>query len=136
MAVVLNPYLNFRGNAREAIEFYKEVFGGELNVATFADFQASSDPSEEQLVMHSDLQGADGLRLMAADVPNHMEFKPGNNVSMSLSGDDETQLRGFFEKLAEGGQVTTPLEKAQWGDTFGMCVDKFGTQWLVNISGS
>jgi PhnB protein len=136
MGTTLNPYLNFRGQAREAMEFYKEVFGGTLTIATFSDFHAASDPSEEELVMHADLEGRGGIRFMGADVPNHMEFHPGTNLSMSLSGesDSEAELRRYFENLAEGGSVMAPLEKAPWGDTFGMCTDKFGIRWLVNIS--
>jgi PhnB protein len=135
MGVALNPYLSFRGNAREAMEFYKGVFGGELTTATFADFQASADPSENDLIMHGDLQGPEGIRFMGADVPTHMDYTQGtNNFSMSLSGDDESQLRGYFDKLAQGGSVTMPLDKAPWGDLFGMCVDRFGINWLVNVS--
>jgi len=134
MATTLNPYLNFRGNAREAMEFYQGVFGGELTISTFAELQASSDPSEDQLVMHSDLAVPGGIRFMAADVPNRMEYQAGTNFSMSLSGENDAELRGYFEKLSNGGAVTMPLEKASWGDTFGMCTDKFGTSWLVNIS--
>lgn len=135
MGAVLNPYLNFRGNAREAMEFYKEVFGGKLTISTFADFHAASDPSEEGLVMHADLEGPDGIRFMAADVPGRMEFVPGtNNFSMSLSGENEAELRGYFEKLSDGGSVSMPFETATWGDTFGMCTDKFGVSWLVNIA--
>ena len=132
MGITLNPYLNFRGNAREAMEFYEGVFGGKLNTATFADYHASTDPSEQDLIMHADLEGSGGIRFMAADVPNHMEYHPGTNFSMSLSGEDEAELRGYFEKLSDGGSVTMPLEKAPWGDTFGMCMDKFGIRWLVN----
>jgi PhnB protein len=128
MGITLNPYLNFRGNAREAMEFYEGVFGGKLNVSTFADFHAATDPSENDLVMHADLEGPEGIRFMAADTPIKMEYRPGTNFSMSLSGDDEAQLRGYFEKLAEGGSVTMPLEKAPWGDIFGMCTDRFGHQ--------
>jgi PhnB protein len=134
MTVALNPYLNFRDSARAAMEFYKGVLGGELTVSTFADFHASSDPSEDNLVMHSELKTADGLTLMAADTPNRMEFRPGSNFSISLSGDDEPTLRGYFDKLAAGGTVLMPLEKAAWGDTFGMCTDKFGVNWLVNVA--
>ncbi len=136
MGITLNPYLNFRGNAREAMEFYKDVFGGALNVSTFAEFHASSDPSEDDLVMHADLEAPNGIRFMAADAPNRMEYTPGNTFSMSLSGDADTEaeLRGYFEKLSGGGSVTMPLEKAAWGDTFGMCTDRFGVQWLVNIA--
>jgi len=134
MGITLNPYLNFRGNAREAMEFYEGVFGGKLNDSTFADFHAASDPSENDLVMHADLEGPEGIRFMAADTPVKMEYRPGTNFSMSLSGDDEAQLRGYFEKLAEGGSVTMPLEEAPWGDTFGMCTDRFGISWLVNVA--
>jgi PhnB protein len=133
MATALNPYLNFRGTTREAMDFYHEVFGGKLNVATFAEFHASSDPSEDNLVMHAELD-AGAIKFMAADVPNRMAFESGsNNFSMSLSGEDEAELRGFFDKLSAGGSVDQPLVKAQWGDTFGMCSDKFGVHWLVNI---
>src|SRR5256885_4704958 len=131
---MLNPYLNFRGKAREAMEFYRGVFGGTLTISTFAELHASSDPSEDDLVMHSDLEGPEGIRFMAADVPNRMEYTPGTDFAMSLSGDSEPELRGYFDKLSESGSVTMPLEKATWGDTFGMCTDKFGTQWLVNIA--
>jgi PhnB protein len=134
MPIALNPYLNFRGNTREAMEFYGGVFGGKLTTSTFAEFHASTDPSEDELVMHSMMEAPDGIVLMAADVPNRMEFHPGNNFSLSLSGDDEQRLRGYFEKLADGGSISMPLNQAPWGDVFGMCYDKFGVNWLVNIS--
>jgi PhnB protein len=133
MAVRLNPYLNFRDNTRDAMQFYQGVFGGKLNLATFKDYHASSDPSEDDKIMHASLD-SDGIVFMAADTPNHMEYDPGTNFNMSLSGEDEAQLRDYFERLAEGGTVTMPLEAAPWGDTFGMVVDRFGIRWLVNIS--
>ena len=134
MPVQLNPYLNFRGTTREAMEFYHSIFGGTLNVQTFKELQASEDPSEDNLVMHADLTGENGIAFMAADVPSRMEYKPGANFSMSLSGNDDAALRGYFEKLAAGGAITQPLVKAVWGDTFGMCTDKYDISWLVNIS--
>ncbi|WP_448811130.1 VOC family protein [Agromyces bauzanensis] len=136
MPVTLNPYLNFRDNAREAMEFYHSVFGGELNVSTFADFQAAQDPSENDLVMHAQLDGANGLTLMGADTPKHLDFQGHSGFSVSLSGDDDAALRGYWDKLADGGQVVEPLEAAPWGDSFGMLVDRFGVSWLVNISGA
>ena len=132
MPISLNPYLNFRNNAREAMEFYHSVFGGELTIGTFGDFHAAESPSEENLVMHASLQ-APNIEFFGSDTPARMEFQPGTNFSMSLSGDDEPTLSGYFEKLAAGGTVSMPLEKALWGDTFGMCVDRFGVSWLVNI---
>jgi PhnB protein len=134
MTVRLNPYLSFRDNAREAMTFYESVFGGELTVSTFAEFHASADPSEQDKIMHSQLETPDDLVLMAADTPDAMEYRPQAGVSVSLSGDDETKLRGFWERLSEGGTVTMPFEKAPWGATFGMCVDRFGTSWMVNVA--
>ncbi|HZD79215.1 MAG TPA: VOC family protein [Actinomycetota bacterium] len=135
MPTKLNPYLNFRDSTREAMEFYRTVFGGKLYLSTFKDFNASQDPSEDEKIMHAVLEAENGLTIMAADTPNSMEYTPGTNFNMSLSGDDEAELRGYFEKLGEGGKVTMPLEKAAWGDTFGMLIDGFGVRWLVNIAG-
>lgn len=134
MATRLNPYLSFRDNAREAMEFYRGVFGGTLVVNTFGDFQASHDPSEKDKVMHSALEAPNGITFMAADTPGDMEHVPGRNIAMSLTGDDEAELSGCFEKLADGGSVEMPLQKASWADTFGMLTDRFGILWLVNIS--
>ena len=131
----LNPYINFKDNTREAMEFYRTVFGGNLNLSTFKEFHASQDPSEDNLIMHSVLEADNGITFMASDTPNRMEYRPGTNMSMSLSGDNEAELKAYFEKLSAGGTITMPLEKAMWGDSFGMCVDKFGVQWLVNITG-
>jgi len=130
----LNPYLNFKNDAREAMEFYKSVFGGTLNLQTFKDFHASQDPSEDDKIMHSVLE-ADGITFMASDTPDRMEYQAGHtNFGMSLQGEDEAELSGYFKKLSAGGSVTMPLEKAAWGDTFGMVTDKFGISWLVNIT--
>src|SRR6266581_403130 len=131
----LNPYLSFKDNSREAMEFYRSVFGGKLEVSTFKDYHASQDPSEDHLIMHSVLEAENGITFMASDTPNRMEYRPGTNMSMSLSGDNEAELKAYFEKLSVGGMVTMPLEKAIWGDSFGMCTDTFGVQWLVNIAG-
>ena len=84
--------------------------------------------------MHGDLAGAGGLNPMGSDTPSRMEYKPGTNHSVSISGEDEAELRRYWDGLAAGGTVETPLERAAWGDSFGMCVDKFGVKWLVNIT--
>jgi PhnB protein len=134
MSTQLNPYLSFRDNAREAMGFYQSVFGGELTISTFAEFEASDDPAEQDKVMHSMLTTDGGLVLMASDTPDRMDFTPGNNFSMSLSGDNEAELRRYWELLSDGGTVTMPLGPAPWGDTFGMCTDRYGVNWLINIS--
>ena len=136
MTTRLNPYLSFRDNAREAMDFYQAVFGGELTRSTYGEFGASEDPAEKDKVMHSMLATDNGLTLMGADTPNSMDFTPGSNGTVSLSGEDEAELRGYWDKLSNGGDVSMPLEKAPWGDTFGMCSDKFGVSWMVNIAGA
>jgi PhnB protein len=136
MTTRLNPYLNFRDTTRQAMEFYQQALGGELTMNTFGEYHASEDPAEQDKIMHAHLETPGGLMLMAADTPNSMEYTPGNNFAVSLSGEDETELRGYWEKLSDGGTTVMPLEKAPWGDTFGMCVDRFGTSWMVNIAGS
>ncbi|HXA42974.1 MAG TPA: VOC family protein [Candidatus Solibacter sp.] len=125
-----------QGQRREAMEFYKGVFGGELTINTFSELNASPDPSEGDKVMHSVLETDNGMSFMAADTPNSMEYKPSAGFGMSLSGDNLEELSGYFDKLSAGGMVTMPLEKAAWGDTFGMVVDKFGVSWLVNVLAS
>ena len=133
MASRLNPYLNFNGNARQALEFYASVFGGDLNLNTFADLGAKGTPDADK-IMHGQLESDAGYTIMAADIPSDMQYEPMAGCSVSLSGDDADALRGYWQKLSEGGTTTMPMEKQSWGDEFGMCVDKFGVPWLVNIS--
>jgi len=133
MAVQLNPYLSFRDNTRQAMEFYHSVLGGELTLSTFAEYQASEDPAEADKIMHANLTTESGLMLMAADTPNGMDFSPHAGFSVSLSGDDEATLRGYWNSLSDGGTVVMPFEKAPWGDIYGMCVDRFGVSWMVDV---
>jgi PhnB protein len=129
----LNPYLSFSDTARPALEFYREVFGGELRVNTFGEY-GMAEGADGDKIMHGQLETPAGYTLMASDTPAGMERTVGTNVSISLSGDDADALRGSFARLSEGGTVTMPLEKQMWGDEFGMCVDQFGIAWLVNIT--
>jgi PhnB protein len=133
MSSRLNPYINFDGNAGEAMEFYNQVFGGTLAVNTFGEF--GGDAPNPDGVMHAMLETDGGFTLMASDLPPGLEHNPGTNMAISLSGDDGGELRGYWEQLAAGGTVTMPLEKQMWGDEFGMLVDRFGISWMVNISG-
>jgi len=137
MVSKLNPYISFNGTTREAMEFYKSVFGGELTMTTFGDAGMSGNGVEPDHIMHAQLVAENGITLMGADAATGMrEFIAGTNMSISLSGDNEEELTGYYNKLAAGGKVEQPLTKAQWGDTFGMCIDKFGTFWMVNIANS
>lgn len=130
----LHPYLNFDGNTREVMEFYHSIFGGKLNFSTYKDYGASQDPSDDDKIMHSQLEGDNGITLMAADALRHMEYRPGNTIAMSLHGDNQEELAAYFDKLAAGGTIQQPLTAAPWGDTFGSLIDKYGVEWLVNIT--
>jgi len=135
MKTTLHPYLSFKDNAREAMEFYRSVFGGELQLNTFKEFGFSPSPSEDDNVMHSMLEAGRGnIAFMAADTPSSMEYTPGAGFSLALSGDDEAELRGYFEKLCEGGTVMEHLDKAPWGALYGSCTDRFGVNWMVNVT--
>ena len=135
MSSRLNPYIHFDGTARQAMEFYQQVFGGDLVINTFGEF-GTEDAGLEDKVMHAQLESGKGYTLMASDTPPGMEFTPGTTITVSLSGDEDSDLRGYWEKLSEDGTVTMPLEKQMWGDIYGQCVDKFGVEWMVNIAGS
>lgn len=135
MPTLLNPYLSFRDTAKQAMEFYQSVFGGELSLNTFGEFHASEDVAEQDKIMHGMLTAPNGLVLMGADTPNGMQLNVGDNISVSLSGADETELNGYWEKLSAGANVTMPLGDAPWGAKFGMLTDKFGINWMVNIGG-
>ncbi|MFI9821398.1 VOC family protein [Streptomyces sp. NPDC052013] len=133
MASRLNPYLSFNGDARQALEFYKDVFGGDLRLNTYGEFGQPGAENADK-IMHGMLETPSGFTLMGADHPPGMEYKPGNNFSVSLSGEDESELRGYWDKLSSASSVSVPLEKQMWGDVFGMCTDRFGVSWMVNIS--
>jgi PhnB protein len=132
MSSSLNPYLNFDGTARQAMEFYASVFGGELNLTTFAQFGAEGPDADR--VMHAALKTDAGYTIMGADVPSDMEYQPITGASVSLMGDDAEALRRYWDQLSASGTVTMPLAKQAWGDEFGMCSDQFGVPWMVNIS--
>ena len=132
MASRLNPYLGFGGDARQALEFYRDVFGGDLVLNTYGAF-GQAEGAHADLIMHGMLETPSGFTLMGADSPPGTEHTPASAFSVSVSGDDEAELRRYWEKLSDGGQVAVPLEKQMWGDVFGMCTDRFGIPWMINI---
>ena len=133
MSVTLNPYISFDGDARAALEFYHSVFGGELRTNTFGEYGMAERGVADKL-MHGQLTTPDGFTLMAADTPPGMPYEPGTAITVSLSGDEDAKLRGWWDGLAAGGTVTMPLEKQMWGDLYGSCKDRFGIDWMVNIA--
>jgi PhnB protein len=132
MSSRLNPYISFDGNAREALEFYRDVFGGALTINTFGEYGMADSPDADK-VMHGLLETDRGFTIMAADTPQGMKFEPGSNMAVSISGDDADDLHRYWERLSAGGNVSVPFEKQMWGDEFGMCSDRFGTDWMVNV---
>jgi PhnB protein len=134
MASRLNPYISFDGDARDALQFYAGVFGGEPQLMPFSAFEQEASPMSDK-IMHGQLDTPSGYTIMAADTPPQVDRTPGNNITVSLSGDEESELRGYFDGLAEGGTVSMPLDKQMWGDTFGMLTDRFGINWMINIAG-
>jgi PhnB protein len=132
MASRLNPYLNFNGTARQALEFYQSVFGGELSLNTFASFGQTGPDADR--IMHGQLDTDAGYTIMAADVTSDMTYDPPAGFTVSISGDDGDALHGYWDKLSGSGTVRMPLAKQAWGDEFGMCADQFGVPWMVNIS--
>ncbi|MCO1594356.1 VOC family protein [Micromonospora sp. RHAY321] len=133
MQTRLNPYLNFPGTARGAMEFYHRVFGGELTMNTFGEF-GNAEPGLSDQIMHARLESPAGFTLMASDTAPGMNHIPGTNIAISLSGDNAAELRGYWERLSADGSVTMPLEKQMWGDEYGQCVDPYGIDWMVNIT--
>ena len=135
----LNPYIGFKDTTKQAMEFYQAIFGGKLDISTFGEFSQTNggEPmGRPELIMHAQLETEDGMVLMASDTPEGMEYKPGTNISISLSGNNETELSEYYRQLAEGGVQTMPLADSPWGDKFGMVTDKFGVSWMVNIAKS
>lgn len=133
MSSQFNPYLSFPGNARQAMEFYQSVLGGDLNVMSFRDSGMDADG-----VMHASLDTPEGFHLFASDHLPAMgpDLVVGNNIQLSISGNDETAMTRWFELLSDGGSVLIPLQKQMWGDTYGQFVDRFGIAWHVNIAGA
>lgn len=136
MTVQLDPYLGFGDQARAALEFYRSVFGGVVTVSTFGEVDAAQFPDDADKVMHGQLVGEHGIRLMASDAPTGMAGPDVSNISLSLSGDDAERLTRWWEGLCDGARIIEPLTPAPWGDAFGMLTDRFGVTWMVNVSRS
>ena len=135
MSARLNPYLSFAGNTRQAMGFYQGIFGGDLKLMSFGE-AGMADPQVADKIMHGNLETENGFTLMAADMPPDMALKHGNNITVSISGDDADALHDYWAKLSTDGTIAMPLEKQSWGDEFGMCVDQFGVPWMINIGNS
>ena len=132
----INPYLNFAGNTEQAFNFYKSVFGGELNIMRFGDSPEGDKvpPTVKDKIMHASLPIGKGNVLMATDACEEMGFnlKQGNNYYICISPESKEEADKLFNGLAEGGKVNMPLQDMFWGAYYGDLTDKFGIQWMVN----
>lgn len=137
----LEPYIFFKGNAKEAMEFYKEVFGGELTMQTLGESpkevleQMKVDESRYGEIMHAMLKTS-GFTLLASDSQMASDHSAKVELSINGPGPEAPKMSEIFDKLAEGGKVRMPLSKQFWGDTFGMLTDKYGVDWMMNIGES
>ncbi|WP_052851317.1 VOC family protein [Streptomyces avicenniae] len=135
MTVSATPHLNFRGDAREALTFYRTAFGGDLVLVTYADAGAVQDPAEADHVMWGQVTARDGFRVMAYDVPGQLAWAPGENAFfVSLRGEGAEEVTALWERLTEGATVRRPLGPAPWAPLYGMLEDKFGVTWVLDVA--
>lgn len=133
----ITSYLSFGGNCREAMEFYKDLFGGELTIDIIEGSPVAEHfpPEAAKHVLHSMLVSG-GLVLMGSDMAGPDGVKDGNSVSMMLGCTSEEEITRFYTKLSEGGNVGCPLGPSFWGSIFAQVTDKFGKKWLLNYDKS
>ncbi len=134
MSINVTPHLNFRGSAREALEFYQTVFGGDLVIVSYADM-GNSDPAVADHVSWGQASASNGFRVMAYDVYPHLPYDQGKgSFFVSVRGTDATELQDYWNKLVEGAEVMQPLGPAQWAPLYGQLTDRFGVTWVFDIA--
>ncbi|GAA5082458.1 PhnB protein [Thermocatellispora tengchongensis] len=134
MSVKSVTHLNFRGDARAALEFYQSVFGGDLAVVTYKDAGNTQEPAEADQVMWGQVIAGNGFHVMAYDVPSRMPWDRGeNSFFLSLRGETTEEVTAYWEKLSAGATIVQPLAPAQWAPLYGMLKDRFGIVWVVDV---
>ena len=139
--IQINPHLHLNGTTREAMAFYKDVFGGEVKIMTVGEMPADAKTGmpggvtkeNENNVMHAELEKDGETIIMAADMMDPKTFTPGDTITLSINCTSEDEIKTIFSKLSAGGKVTMPLKDEFWGATFGMLTDKFGIDWMLNF---
>lgn len=137
MKANLTPYRRFPGTTAEAMDFYREIFDGELTAMPFSDVHSPEEVGDAgDLIMHAELHVDSHPVLFASDVPPGMDVTRGEDTPLSLTGgkEQEEELRGYWEKLSDGAAITMELEAVPWGAVYGALVDRYGTSWMFNIS--
>lgn len=134
MSVTTTTHLNFRGDARAALDFYHSVFGGRVTAVTYKDAGAVQKENEAEWVMWGEVAADNGFHVMAYDVPSHLPWDQGRNAFfVSLRGDTADEISALWEKLADGSTVVRPIGPAQWAPLYGMLTDRFGVVWVLDV---
>jgi PhnB protein len=134
MTIKTTTHLNFRGNARAALDFYRDVFGGALVAITYADAQAVQNPDEADQIMWGQVAADNGFAIMAYDVPSRLDWNPGEiPVFVSVRGTTANEISGYWEKLSQGATIIAPLAPAGWSPLYGMLKDRFGVTWVLDV---
>lgn len=135
MAIKTTTHLNFRGQARAALEFYQSVFGGYPVIVTYKDANAVQDAAEADQVMWGQVVSEAGFAVMAYDVPARLSYAPGEiPIFVSVRGDSADELTGYWDKLKNGATVIQDLAPAGWSPLYGMLKDQFGVTWVLDIA--
>ncbi|MBF6228722.1 VOC family protein [Nocardia abscessus] len=134
MSVKSTTHLNFRGDARAALEFYQAVFGGALAAVTYKDAGNVQEPAEADQVMWGQVTADNGFHVMAYDVPATMTYDQGeNSFFVSVRGDTVEEVTGYWEKLCDGATIVIPIGPASWAPAYGMLKDRFGVVWVLDV---
>jgi len=147
MSIATTTHLNFRGTARQALDFYQSVFGGEVTRATYADFGMPAGVPGADKIVFGQVENADGFRLMAYDIPGADDAdatagttsrQNGTTVTdrtffQSLRADSLDELTGYWDALADGASIVEPLAASAWSPGFGMLTDRFGVTWVLDV---
>ena len=135
MSIKTTTHLNFRGDARAALDFYHTVFGGEKTVVTYEGANASQDPSTADQIMWGQVMADNGFHVMAYDVPPFMAWEPGANAYfVSVRGESNEEVTKFWEGLSDGAEIVQPLGPAAWAPLYGMLKDRFGVVWVLDVA--
>jgi PhnB protein len=135
MSITTTAHLNFRGQARAALEFYQSVFGGDLAVVTYGDAGNAEDPAAADQVLWGQVLGGTGIHVMAFDVPTRVPFEQGtNSYFVSVRSADQAEITGYWHDLVDGGTVVADLAPSGWAPLYGMLRDKFGVVWVLDVA--
>lgn len=135
MSVKSVTHINLRGAAREALEAWHSVFGGDLALVTYKDAVNDFDPAQAEQIMWGQVVSENGFHVMAHDMPNAMAWSQGENAYyVSVRGDTVNEISDYWKKLSQGSTVIVPLAASSWSPLYGMLKDRFGVTWVLDVA--